>query len=289
MPRAQSVANFKFQWRPLIAALIAVLFLQNPLLAQQQTVRVTFEALLVKDGKPLENGVEWRIFDTHADLTGEFPMLANANGGSKVFDISPGIYMIHVAYGHAGAIRKIEINSKSGKEIFILNAGGLALSAVTGENVPIPESLLRFDVYEQESDKRGKQKLIANEIKPDEIVPFPEGTYHVVSHFGNLNAQIRADLRVKAGKVTTAQVTHRAAQIQLRLVRSAGGDALANTAWSVLNESGDLITESTSAFPNIVLSEGNYSAIAKNDETIYSQDFVVEAGSNQDVEVLTDK
>ena len=126
-------------------------------------------------------------------------------------------------------------------------------------------------------------------IKPNEIVPFPEGTYHVVSYFGNLNAQIRADLRVKAGQVTTAQLAHRAARITLRLVRSAGGDALANTAWSVLNESGDLITESTSAFPNIVLSEGNYTAIAKNNETIYSHDFIVHAGSSQDVEVLTDR
>ena len=71
-----------------------------------------------------------------------------------------------------------------------------------------------------------------------------------------------------------------------RLVRAAGSDAIANTAWSITNESGDLITESSSAFPAFVLSEGKYTAIAKNSEKIYSREFEVIAGVNQDIEVL---
>ena len=109
----------------------------------------------------------------------------------------------------------------------------------------------------------------------------------MVSQFGNLNAEVRADIRVTAGKLTKARLKHRAARITLRLVRDAGGDALADTQWSVLNVSGDLITESTSAFPRMVLSEGVYTAIAKNGDRIYSQDFEVRPGVNQDVEVLT--
>jgi len=251
----------------------------------QNTYRVTLIAQLINDGVTVEKGLEWRVFGPRVTDDGTLPLLANATGGTKSFNMSPGQYLVHAAYGHASAIRKIEITPDSSEEYFILNAGGLELSAVAGEDTPIDQNLLRFDIYEQKADERGERKLIAQRVLPNQIVPFQEGTYHVVSLFGNLNAAIRADIRVTAGKVTKAQLKHRAARVTLRLVRTKGGDALANTQWSVLNESGDLITESTSAFPRMVLSEGTYTAIAKNGERIYSNDFTVVPGVNRDVEV----
>ncbi len=252
----------------------------------QKTFKVTMIAQLIQDGVPVERGLEWRIFGPNITSEGALPLLANASGGTKTFNMSAGQYLVHAAYGHASAIRKVEIGPDTSDEIFILNAGGMELSAVAGEDTPIAKDLLRFDVYEQEADERGERKLIARRVLPDQIVPFQEGIYHVVSQFGDLNAEIRADIKVEAGKVTRAQLKHRAARATLRLVRSAGGDALANTQWSVLNESGDLITESTSAFPRLVLSEGKYTAIAKNGDRIYSNDFTVIPGVNRDVEVI---
>lgn len=259
--------------------------------AQAQTAatnRVILEARLTPDGISVERGIEWRVFGTRPDENGQLPVLANASGGTRAFDMTPGQYLVHAAYGHASAVRRIEVGGESDREVFVLNAGGLELSAVAGNDTPISGDLLRFDVYEDQQDERGERRLIARKILPGEIVPFPEGTYHVVSVYGNLNAEIRADLRVKAGEVTHAQLKHRAARITLRLVRNAGGDALADTKWTVLTEAGELITESTSAFPRIVLLEGNYTAIAKNADRIYSQDFTVEAGINRDVEVLVE-
>ena len=256
--------------------------------SSQKTHQVTFIAQLVNDGAPVERGLEWRVFGPRIADDGQLPLLANATGGTKSFNMSPGQYLVHVAYGHASATRKIEISSESGEEYFILDAGGLELSAVAGENTPITDSLLRFDVYEQQANERGERKLIASRVLPDQIIPFQAGIYHVVSQFGNLNAEIRADVRVTAGKVTRAELKHRAARVTLRLVRSTGGDALANTQWSVLNERGDLITEPTSAFPRLVLSEGTYTAIAKNGDRIYSNDFTVVPGVNRDVEVIVE-
>ena len=63
---------------------------------------------------------------------------------------------------------------------------------------------------------------------------------------------------------------------------------MADTKWSVITESGELISESTSAFPRFVLLEGTYTAIARNNDKIYSQDFTVQAGVNRDVEVLVE-
>lgn len=253
---------------------------------EQKTYQVTMMARLIADGVPVERGLEWRIFGPGVTSDGALPLLANATGGTKIFNMSPGQYLVHAAYGHASAIRKVEIGPDTSEEVFILNAGGLELGAVAGDDTPIAKDLLRFDVYEQEPDERGERKLIARKVLPNEIIPFQAGTYHVVSQFGDLNAEIRADIRVQAGKVTRAQLKHRAARVTLRLVRTSGGDALANTQWSVLNESGDLITESTSAFPRMVLSEGNYTAIAKNGDRIYSHDFTIVPGLNRDVEVL---
>ncbi len=254
--------------------------------AQEKTFRVTFLAKLTEEGETVERGLEWRIFGPRIGPDGKLPMLADATGGTRSFNMTPGQYLVHAAYGHASAIRKLVIGPESDREVFILNAGGLALTAVAGEDTPIDSNLLRFDIYGQEPDSRGERKLIARRVLPGQIIPFQEGIYHVVSEYGSLNAEIRADVRVTAGKLTRAELKHRAARVTLRLVRQRGGDALANTQWSVLNESGDLITESTSAFPRMVLSEGNYTAIAKNGDSIFSHDFAVRAGLNSDVEVL---
>ena len=112
------------------------------------------------------------------------------------------------------------------------------------------------------------------------------GIYHVVSTYGAVNAVIRSDIRVEAGKLTEATVEHHAAEMTMKLVREAGGEAIADTSWSVLNESGDPIKETVGAFASMVLAEGDYTIIAKNRDRIYQKDFTVVAGKNQEVEVI---
>jgi len=248
--------------------------------------RVTFEARMTETGAPIAAGVEWRIFGTQPGEDGKLPLLAEATGGVRSFDMSGGEYFVHAAYGYAGAVRRIVIAEPRKREIFTLNAGAMQLGAVTVGEVRIPTSYLRFDIYAREADDRGERQLIARNIRPGEIVPFHAGTYHVVSQYGNLNAEIRADLRVEPGKITQASLLHRAARMSFRLVQSAGGDAIADTAWSLITESGDLITESSSAFPTFVLTEGSYTAIAKNRDKVYQRDFKVISGVDQDIEVL---
>ena len=248
--------------------------------------RVLLQARLSADGPVLSEGVEWRIFGTKQKQNGDLPELGFAEGGAKAFNILPGEYLIHAAFGHAGAIKKILISDEASVEDFVLNAGGLRLSATTSDSVAVPKRMLRFNIFEQEIREDGNRKLLARNVKPDTVVAFPAGTYHVVSHFGDLNATVRADLRVRPGKLTEASLQHRAAIITFRLVRQQGGDAVADTAWSILTENGEVIRESNSTFPSMVLSEGNYTAIAKHNEAVYSEDFRVRSGFNKDVEVL---
>ena len=124
-------------------------------------------------------------------------------------------------------------------------------------------------------------------VSPKTVVPLNAGTYHVISKYGNVNAIIRSDIRVEAGKLTEAVVEHRAAQLTMKLVRETGGEAIADTQWSILAESGDIVRESVGAFASMVLAEGTYTINAKNRDRNYQRDFTVVAGRNQDVEVLT--
>lgn len=272
-----------------VMALAAALF-ALPAAAQQAKppVRVTLEARMTAQGAVIGDGLSWRVFGATVAEDGKLPLLGEAIGGAKSFDMTPGTYLVHVGYGFAGVVRKLTVGAAPMQETIVLNAGALQLNGVTAEDVKILPGLLSFDVFAAEADERGERQLIARDVKAGEIVPFPAGTYHVVSQYGRLNAEVRADIRVEPGKTTQATMLHRAARMSFRLVKSAGGDAIADTAWSIITEGGDVITESSSAFPVFVLTEGNYTAIAKNDEKIYSRDFEVLAGVDTEVEILAE-
>src|SRR4029077_12918924 len=100
------------------------------------------------------------------------------------------------------------------------------------------------------------------------------------------NSVVRSDIRIQTGKLTDVSVTHRAAIITLKLVNQAGGEARANTQWSVLTPGGDVVKESTGAFPRVILAEGDYRAIARNDDQTFERSFKVITGVDGEVEVL---
>jgi hypothetical protein len=119
-----------------------------------------------------------------------------------------------------------------------------------------------------------------------DVVLLPEGTYYVVSNYGDGNSVVRSDLRVQAAKLTDTVVTHRAAVITLKLVNDPAGEALANTQWTVLTPGGDVIKESIGAFPRVVLAEGDYHVIARNEGRTFQRDFKVITGVDGEVQVL---
>jgi hypothetical protein len=91
----------------------------------------------------------------------------------------------------------------------------------------------------------------------------------------------------QVGKLTDTTVNHRAAIITLKLVNERGGEARANTQWSVLTPGGDAVKESTGAFPRVILAEGEYRAVARNENRTYEREFRVIAGVDGEIEVLS--
>jgi hypothetical protein len=153
-------------------------------------------------------------------------------------------------------------------------------------DVRIPPSQISFDIYKGSQFEPGDKQPLAHAVMTGDVVMVPEGTYHIVSNYGDSNSVVRSDIRVQAGKLTDVTVTHRAAVITLKLVSEYGGEALANTAWSVLTKGGDAVKESIGAFPKVILAEGDYVAIARNDGRTYERGFKVITGVDGEVEVL---
>ncbi|PTE11513.1 hypothetical protein [Mesorhizobium helmanticense] len=247
---------------------------------------ITLSAQLTDRGADITRGIVWRVFKPETASDGKLPMVASAHGGTAVFQLEPGSYLVHASYGRAGATKRITVGKDAKRESLVLDAGGLKLDAVLSGGARIPPKKLRFSIYEDHAEANGDRALIIPDVEPNSVVRLNAGVYHVVSTYGAVNAVIRSDIRVEAGKLTEATVEHRAAEMTMKLVREAGGEAIADTSWSLLNESGDPIKETVGAFASMVLAEGDYTIIAKNRDRIYQKDFTVVAGQNKEIEVL---
>jgi hypothetical protein len=249
---------------------------------------VSLEAKLAPDSGPQQQGLSWYVFSPFAGADGKLPLVASSKGGSASFHLLPGDYFVNVSFGRAGVTKKLTVpeSGLSQKQTMVLDAGGMVLNAVSGSDVRIPPAELSFSIYAGDAKEDGERGLVMSDVKPNTLVGLSTGTYHIVSEYGAVNAVIRADIQVEAGKVTEATIQHRAAKITFKLVSDAGGEAIADTAWSILTSAGDIVGESLSAFPVMVLAEGQYTAVARNKDKIYQRDFTVVAGRNTDVEVL---
>jgi len=238
-----------------------------------------------KDLPVINSGLVWRVFADKPDDTGTFKLIREERGATPNIVLPPGNYVVHVALGLVSAVRAVNLKSETDRESFVLPAGGLRIEGRVGTS-KIPPNQISFAIYKgSQFDGAERTSLLPN-VAGGDVALLPEGTYYIISNYGDANSVVRSDIRVQAGKLTDVIVTHRAAVITLKLVSDKGGEALANTAWSVITPGGDVIKESIGAFPRVVLSEGEYRAIAKNEGKVFERPFNVVNGVDGEVEVV---
>ncbi|MDJ0933667.1 hypothetical protein [Breoghania sp.] len=244
-------------------------------------------ARLTKNGPLIDSGLVWRVYSETVNDDGHLDLIAKAKDGDAEFRLDSGTYLVYTAYGHSGVTTKVTVARGQTSKTIVLDAGGIKLNGVVSKGVPLDLSRLHFDIFETEFDSRGERKLVVRGVKPGAIVPLNASTYHVVSRYGRVNATVRADIRVEAGKLTEVTIYHNAAEVTLKLVNEFGGEAIANTAWAVLTSSGDSVVEGDGAFPTYVLTDGKYTVVARNQGRLFSREFQVTPGRNAEVEVRT--
>lgn len=241
---------------------------------------------LTEDSAPLNRGMVWRVYTDSMNDEGKLTLVANAAGGDAEFRLEPGSYLIHAGFGYAGSTARVTVDAgRVRSKTIVLNAGGLKLGAELADSRPLDMEQVTFDVYANDPEAPNGRRMIVSKAKPDTMLRLNADSYYVVSYYGGVNAVVRADIRVQPGKLTEATVYHKAAQVTLKLVNEPGGEALANTAWSVLTPGGDQLVESIGAFPSFILAEGDYAVVAKHNEEIYNRSFSVESGIDREVEV----
>ena len=257
-----------------------------PSLAPQAATTLSLTAVFAGEQKPIRSGLTWRVYEDRSDVTQLAP-IAKSSAASPSIPLKPGSYIVHVAYGFASASKRVTVFSAPVVDRLTVSAGALQLAGAIGET-PIPPNRLSFSIFVPLGNN-SEGRLVTANAKARELIRLPEGTYHVVSTFGESNAIMRSDLKVDSGKITEATLNHRAATVTLKLVGAAGGEAFAGTAFSVLTPGGDVIREAIGAFPSLTLAEGDYVLIARHEGQVYTREFKVESGQDRDIEVLAKK
>ncbi len=258
-------------------------------------IPLALSARFADDGPFIPRGMHWRVFQARMDTTGTPILAAETKDSFPIFTLPPGDYVVHAAYGLATATRRVKLGTEARRETLVVPGGGLRVQGRVGE-FAIPSQRMRFDVYEGSFLQRdgtggsgggnAERPAVVRNAVPGDVILLPAGVYYVQSTYGEGNAVINADVRIEPGRLTDATVHHRAAQITLKLVSVAGGEAIANTQWSVLTPGGDSIKESIGAFPSVVLAEGEYVAVARHDGRTYQNTFRVDSGRDREIEVL---
>jgi hypothetical protein len=253
------------------------------------------------DGAPIRSGLVWRVFTAQTDGSGPRKLVTQSESANPVLPIAPGDYYVHAAYGLAGAAAAVTVPAVGAASLRIpLRAGALRVSGRIGA-APIPPQRLAIDIYVPQPGN-SEAKLVVRGARAGEAIGLPEGLYHIVSTYLDAvgvgatslapgrglptNSIVSTDLRVDTGRLTDATLRHRAAMLTLKLVNGPGGEALANTSFTVLTPGGDVIRELVGAFPSLVLAEGQYDVIARRDGRTYQSSLSVKSAEDRDIEIL---
>ena len=255
----------------------------------QLPVPVTFKALVTEQGPKLQSGLTWRVFASKASAQGGYKLLSTHREAMPTAALVPGEYLVNAAYGLSNLTKKIKVESgRSLEETFVLNTGGLKLTATLPNGETAPEGAVKFDILSDEEDQRGNRDMILHNAKPGLTIRLNAGAYRVESLYGDANAVVLADVTVEPGKVTEATIKQTGSKTTFKLVQTLGGEALADTKWTLLTSAGDVVKENAGALPTHILAPGSYAVVADHGGLSYTRKFSIETGDAKQIEVVVD-
>ncbi len=248
---------------------------------------VTFTAYLSEGSAPMTADIVWRIFAGRPSADGSYKLLATIREPKPTVELKPGEYLVNIAYGRANLTKKIGVwPQKPASEDFVVNAGGLRLLATLAHGPISQEHLLKFEIYSDVQDQFGNRQRLFGDIRPGLVTRLNSGVYHIVSTYGDGNSVISADVVVEPGKITEAGIDHDAGKVTLKLVQRSGGEAVADTRWTIYTATGDVVKETAGAFPTHILAAGEYRVAALHGDRQFAGAFTLAAGENKLVEVI---
>ncbi len=260
--------------------------------ADAQTAEIKLEAFLTADAQRIEQGIVWHVFDDPLQAADgaakpKPKLVGTWRTANPTVRLAPGTYHVTATFGRAHLVRKLSFKAgATSTERFVLNAGGLRIAAISATGEALPELSFTYDVLTGDADTGGLRTKVVGGIKPGLIIRLNAGIYQIVSTYGDANSIVRADVTVEAGKLTEAVIAHHAAKVTFKLVNKPGGDALADTRWTIRTAQGEKVRDSNGALPSHILSAGAYEVTAQNGDRAFKRSFVVAAGEPIQIEVV---
>ena len=200
-----------------------------------------------------------------------------SEAGAVDLSLPPGDYLVDAAYGAASLSYSVSLPPRSRiVASFVLNAGGLSVDARLADTT-LPAAKPRIRVFALAEGKA--DRLVALSVEPGEIIRLPEGRYRVESRPAEGNAEAVADVAVKAGRVSTLAITHKASLARLSFV----GSPAAHVRWNVEDQKGKRIAEVSGLSANLLLVPGTYTAKASVGKELLTATFLIAAGETRDI------
>lgn len=249
--------------------------------------QISLAAFLTDESQAIEQGLVWRVFREKAGADGKVALVSTVRDAIPTLRLEPGTYQINVALGRANLTRKITVSGdQPQQERFVLNAGGLRVVPTLASGEQASARVVTYDVQSDERDQQGERVKVVSGAKAGLVLRLNAGIYSIVSTYGDANAVARADVTVEAGKLSEVTVAHAAAKVTFKLVTRPGGDAIADTQWSLATAQGEQVRQSSGALPAHYLAPGGYVVSARHAGRTYQREFSVKSGDAAFVEVV---
>jgi hypothetical protein len=250
-------------------------------------VPIKLTAYLSGSEERITRGVVWRMFTGRAGDDGRYKMLHELRDAQPTLELEPGSYFVNVSWGLAHATKRLQVMpGQPAHEQLILKAGAIRLNARQASGAPIEMDDARFDIYSDRTDQFGnRERLIAN-AEAGPAIRLNSGTYYVVSHYGDSNAIVESQIEVKPGQVSEVILIHDASKVTFRLAERRGGEAIADTRWTIKTPDGQVVERSAGAFPTHILTSGKYRVEAQHNGRLFTREFELAGGGAQQIEVL---
>jgi len=250
-------------------------------------VPIKLTAYLSGSEARISKGVTWRVFSGRAADDGRYQMIHELREAHPALDLKPGAYFVNVSWGLAHTTKRIEVMpGQPAHEQLILKAGGIRLNARQASGAPIKMDEARFDIYSDKTDQFGNRERVIPDAPSGPAIRLNTGTYFVVSRYGDSNAIVETRVEVKPGQLSEVILIHDAAKVTFRLVERRGGEAIADTRWTIKKPDGQVIKRSAGAFPSHILTSGQYRVEAQHGGRLFTREFELAGGGAQQIEVL---
>lgn len=250
-------------------------------------VPIKLTAYLSGNEERITRGVIWRVFTGRAGDDGRYKLLHEMRKPQPTLNLKPGDYFVNLSWGLAHTTKRVEVApGRPAHEQLILNAGAIRLNARQASGAPIDLDDARFDVYSDKTDQFGNRERIIADADPGQAIRLNTGTYFVISQYGDTNAVVESRIEVKPGKLSEVILIHDASKVTFRLTERPGGEAIADTLWTIKKADGAVVERSAGAFPTHILTAGQYKVEAEHNGRLFTREFELAGGGAQQIEVL---